>query len=77
MVVAGAQLSRSPKDKSWFIAQMAAWVRLFTLILRRIALIWTLTVASAISFLRAIALLESPSIKQRSIHCSRADSLGL
>src|ERR1700722_11566972 len=48
---------------SWFIAQMAAWVRLLTRILRRIALTWTLTVASAISFLRAIVLLESPSIR--------------
>src|SRR5881396_668029 len=45
------------------IPQIAACVRFWTRILRRIALTWTFTVASAISIFRAIHLLESPSIR--------------
>jgi hypothetical protein len=40
------------------------------LILRRIALIWTFMVASVISIFRAMHLLESPSIRQRTIDFS-------
>ena len=43
-----------------FMPQMAAWVRFCTPILRRIVFIWTLTVASAISILRAMSLFEIP-----------------
>ena len=57
-----------------FIPQIAAWVRFWTLILRRIALTWTFTVASAISILRAMHLLESPAIRHCMIDFSRGDS---
>src|SRR5690349_15448065 len=56
-----------------YIAQIAACVRLCTLILRRIALTWTFTVASVISILRAITLLGSPSTTQRRMDFSLAD----
>src|SRR5258706_9886072 len=59
-----------------FIPQIAACVRFWTRILRRIALTWTFTVASAISIFRAIHLLESPSIRQRRIDFSRVESGG-
>ncbi len=59
-----------------FTPQIAACVRLWTRILRRIALMWTFTVASAISIFRAMHLLESPSIRQRRIDISRGESCG-
>src|SRR6266478_1739203 len=59
-----------------FIPQTAACVRFLTRILRRIALTWTFTVASAISTFRAIHLLDSPSIRRRRIDCARAESSG-
>src|SRR5262245_31200184 len=49
-------------DEPLLMAQIAACVRFWTRILRRIALTWTFTVASAISILRAIDLLDSPAI---------------
>ena len=58
----------------WLIPQIAACVRFWTPILRRIALTWTLTVASAMSILRAMHLLESPSMMQRRINFSRGES---
>ena len=60
----------------WFIAQIAACVRFWTRILRKIALTWTFTVASAISIFRAMLLLESPSTRQRRIDFSRGESCG-
>ncbi|WP_241216667.1 hypothetical protein [Sphingomonas koreensis] len=56
-------------------AQIAACVRLRTRSLRRIALMWTLTVASAMLRRREITLLGSPSTRQRRISTSRADRL--
>ena len=56
--------------------QIAACVRFWTRILRRIALTWTFTVASAISILRAMLLLELPSMMQRRINFSRGESRG-
>src|SRR5579885_2250765 len=58
-------------------AQIAACVRLLTRILRRIALTWTFTVASAILILRAVLLLGQPSAIQRRRHFPRADSRGV
>src|SRR5262249_27813204 len=75
-IVAGQGLS-GHRDTPLFIAQMAACVRLCTLILRRIALTWTFTVASMISILRAITLLVSPSTMQRRMDFSLADSRGV
>src|SRR6202043_2821256 len=59
-----------------FTPQIAACVRFWTRILRRIALTWTFTVASAILIFRAIHLLKSPSIRQRRINFSRVESCG-
>src|SRR5258705_986763 len=59
-----------------FIPQIAACVRFWTRILRRIALTWTFTVASAMAIFRAMHLLESPSIRQRRIDFSRVESCG-
>src|SRR4051794_8365625 len=50
-------------SKPLFIAQTAAWVRLRTRIFRRIVLICTFTVDSAILILRAMVLFGSPSTK--------------
>ena len=56
-----------------FIPQIAACVRFWTRILRRIALTWTFTVASAMSIFRAMHLLELPSIKHDRIAFSRGE----
>src|SRR5207253_513866 len=47
----------SPKNP-FSTAQMAAWVRFWTQILRNMVLRWTLTVASVIEHARAIILLD-------------------
>src|SRR6202048_1228730 len=60
-----------------FIPQIAACVRFWTRILRRIALTWVFTVVSEISIFRAMHLLDSPSIRQRRIDFSRAESCGV
>src|SRR6266550_1191220 len=75
-VEGGELLFASRAADQLFIPQIAACVRFWTRILRRIALTWTFTVASAISIFRAIHLLESPSIKQRRIDFSRVESCG-
>src|SRR6185312_3162357 len=59
-----------------FIPQIAACVRFWTRILRRIALTWTFTVASAMSIFFAMHLLVLPSIRQRRIDFSRGESCG-
>src|SRR5258707_5778392 len=59
-----------------FIPQIAACVRFWTRILRRIALTWTFTVASAMAIFRAMHLLESPSMRQHRINFSRVESCG-
>jgi hypothetical protein len=59
-----------------FIPQIAACVRLWTRILRRIVVTWTFTAASAISIFRAMDLLEAASIRQRSTDFSRGASCG-
>src|ERR1700737_1653184 len=75
--VEGGELSFAGRvNVSLFIPQIAACVRLWTRILRRIALTWTFTVASAILIFRAIHLLEYPSIRQRRITFSRVESCG-
>src|SRR5688572_29862932 len=56
-------------------AHMAAWVRLVAPILRRMALTWTLMVASVIASLRAMSLLGSPFVKHPRISRSRTESL--
>src|SRR5437868_5382427 len=75
-VEGGELLFASRVSDPLFIPQIAACVRLWTRILRRIALTWTFTVASAISIFRAMHLLESPSIRQRRIEFSRVESCG-
>ena len=67
-------LSASHGSDRLLIPQIAACVLFWTRILRRIALIWTFTVASAISIFRAMHLLEAPSIRQRKIDLSRGES---
>src|SRR6185295_10524749 len=64
-VESGKLLFASRVSDPLFIPQIAACVRFWTRILRRIALTWTFTVASAMSIFRAMHLLESPSIRQR------------
>src|SRR5882724_5308945 len=75
-VYGGEPLFAGRVNDPWFTPQIAACVRLWTRILRRIALTWTFTVASAISIFRAMHLLESPSIRQRRIDFSRGESCG-
>src|SRR4051812_4503012 len=59
--------------KPLFIAQMAAWVRLLTSILRSRVFRWTLTVASVMPSLIAIILLLAPVTRAWRISCSRGD----
>src|SRR5258707_12194189 len=75
--VDGAELLFAGGSDPLFIPHIAAWARFWTRILRRIALTWTFTVASAMSIFRAMHLLESPSIKQRRIEFSRGESCGV
>src|SRR5690349_21911663 len=56
------------------MAQITAWVRLCTRILRRISLTCIFTAASASCVLRAMALLESPVIKYRKMDFCRGDN---
>src|SRR3954447_5956888 len=56
-----------------FIAQMAAWVRLLTSILRSRVFRWTLTVASVMPSRIAIILLLAPVTSAWRISCSRGD----
>src|SRR3984893_9664029 len=58
-------------------AQIATCVRLEHGTLRRIAFMWTLTVASAIPNARAMVLLDSPLIRPSMICLSRSESVGI
>src|ERR1700722_16085696 len=66
----------STRQAKLFMAQMAAWVRLLTWSLRKIAFTCAFTVASVRSILRAMHLFEWPSKTQRRIHFSRTESCG-
>ena len=69
--------STAEMDELLFIAQIAASVRLWTRILRRIVLTCTFTVASAMFMSCVIILFESPRMGQRRIDCWRADNRGV
>src|SRR5882724_10710016 len=76
--VAGGELLFTLRVSDPLLApQIAACVRFWTRILRRIALTCTFTVASAMSIFRAMHLLESPVIRQRRIDFSRDESCGV
>src|SRR6266436_5881493 len=75
--VAGGELLFTLRVSDPLLApQIAACVRFWTRILRRIALTCTFTVASAMSIFRAMHLLESPLIRQRRTDSSRKESCG-
>src|SRR5258707_6614226 len=75
--VAGRELLFTVRVSDPLLApQIAACVRFWTRILRRIALTCTFTGASALSIFRAMHLLEWPSIRQRRIDFSRMESCG-